>query len=30
MGINTELAFNDFAGRPVPILTEGEAIKELF
>ncbi|MGI8982730.1 MAG: DUF1501 domain-containing protein [Pirellulaceae bacterium] len=30
MGINTELAFNDFAGRPVPILTEGEPIKELF
>ncbi len=30
MGINTELAFNDFTGRPVPILTEGEAIKELF
>ena len=30
MGINTELAYNDFAGRPVPILSEGEAIKELF
>lgn len=30
MGINTELAFNDFAGRPVPILSEGEPIKELF
>ncbi|MFN0018440.1 MAG: DUF1501 domain-containing protein [Pirellulaceae bacterium] len=30
MGINTELAFNDLAGRPVPILTEGEPIKELF
>ena len=30
MGINTETAFNDFAGRPVPILTEGEPIKELF
>ena len=30
MGINKDLAFNDFAGRPVPILTEGEPIKELF
>jgi len=30
MGINTETAFNDFAGRPVPILSEGEPIKELF
>jgi hypothetical protein len=29
MGINQDLAFNDFAGRPVPILSEGEPIKEL-
>lgn len=30
MGIDTELSFNDFSGRPVPILSEGEPISELF
>lgn len=29
MGIDTQTSFKDFAGRPVPILTEGEAIREL-
>ncbi len=29
MGIDTQTAFKDFAGRPVPILTEGEPIHEL-
>ena len=29
MGIDPNLSFRDFAGRPVPILTEGEPIKEL-
>lgn len=29
MGIDTQTSFKDFAGRPVPILTEGEAIHEL-
>ena len=29
MGIDTQLSFKDFAGRPVPILTEGEPIREL-
>ena len=30
MGINPELSFPDYAGRPVPILSEGQAIRELF
>lgn len=29
MGIDTEQAFPDFAGRPVPVLSEGEPIREL-
>lgn len=29
MGIDTDLSFRDFSGRPVPILTEGEPIREL-
>ena len=29
MGIDTQTSFKDFAGRPVPILTEGEPIHEL-
>ncbi|MES2790897.1 MAG: DUF1501 domain-containing protein [Planctomycetota bacterium] len=29
MGIDPQTSFKDFAGRPVPILTEGEAIHEL-
>ena len=28
-GIDTTRSFNDFAGRPIPILTEGEPIREL-
>jgi hypothetical protein len=28
-GIDTKRAFNDFAGRPIPILTDGEPIAEL-
>ncbi len=30
MGIDPTISFRDFAGRPVPILTEGEAIHEVF
>ncbi len=30
MGIDPALNFNDHAGRPIPILSEGEAISELF
>lgn len=29
MGIDTQTSFKDFAGRPVPILTEGEPIHEI-
>jgi len=29
MGVDPQISFRDFAGRPVPILTEGEAIHEL-
>lgn len=30
MGVDWTQTFNDFAGRPMPILPEGEAIRELF
>lgn len=30
LGIDTEISFNDHAGRPVPVLSEGTAIEELF
>ncbi len=30
LGIDPSLAFNDHAGRPIPIISEGEAIAELF
>jgi hypothetical protein len=30
MGIDTSLTFPDYSGRPVPILNEGEPIRELF
>lgn len=30
LGIDPSMAFNDFAGRPVPILDEGKPISELF
>ncbi len=29
LGIDTTLAFKDFAGRPIPILSEGEPIREI-
>ena len=29
LGIDTTLSFNDFAGRPIPILSEGTPIREL-
>jgi hypothetical protein len=29
MGIDTERTFNNVAGRPVPVLSEGKAITEL-
>jgi hypothetical protein len=29
MGIDPETTFNDFAGRPVPLVDQGQAIKEI-